>query len=386
VTGPATGYDAYAWDVVEQILAAQRPMGVVVTGGGSRAVSWLLNHPGASRVVVEAQVPYHGAAVEEYLGCPGPHRADEETARRLAAQAGARARRLAEDETVLGVGATAALATDRERKGLDRAFICTRSAEVYGFAALRFDRSASDRLTQEEVLSACIVQQIGSAAGARPVTPQLPPWAQVEGATAEVDAALEALLNGSRESIEVVSPDAAGATPIDGARILVPGSFNPFHAGHAGLAEAAERRSGRQASFELSVHNVDKAPLPYRDIQTRSRQPRDGRSLLLTREPTFLGKATVFPGSWFAIGYDTAVRLVEPAYYDHSRDAMERSLTGLRELGARFLVAGRSWGGAYRGLSAVPIPTGFEDLLEEIPEGDFRLDVSSTQLRDEARA
>ena len=386
MTDPLDALEAWAWGRVEEILTAGRPLAVAVTGGGSRGVSWLLNHPGASRVVVEAQVPYLPEAVADYLGRPGPHRVGEETARSLAAGARRRARRLSRDDGAVGVGATAALATDRVRKGRDRAFVCTRGPRAYSFSSLLFDTGASDRLSQEEVLSSVLVDRCAAAAGADDggaPGPVLPSWVRVEGSAAAVDEALEALLDGRLEAIEMDDPGApARPAPPAGDRILVPGSFHPFHSGHAGLAAAAERRSGRSACFELSVENVDKSPLAYREILDRSRQPRDGRSLLLTREPTFLGKARIFPGCWFAIGFDTAVRLLEPGYYVGESGGMEGALRELRLLGSRFLVCGREWEGEYRRLSDLHLPGEFGDLLEEIPESEFRLDLSSTQLRE----
>ena len=386
MTGPAAALESWAWHRVEGILAAGRPLAVAVTGGGSRGISWLLNHPGASRVVVEAQVPYLGEAVADYLGRPGPHRVREETARLLAVRARRRALRLSRNGGAVGAGATAALATDRVRKGRDRAFVCTRGPCRYSFASLRFDAGASDRLSQEEVLSAVLVDRCAGAAEALEEGesgPVLPSWVRVEGSAAAVDESLEALLDGRLEAVEMDAPGGPGRPPTAAERaILVAGSFNPFHTGHAGLAAAAERRSGRRACFELSVENVDKSPLAYREIMDRTAQPRGGRSLLLTREPTFLGKARIFPGCWFAIGFDTAVRLLEPRYYTGEAQGMEGALRELRHLGTRFLVSGRNWEGGYRGLSDLRVPGDFADLLEEIPESDFRLDVSSTQLRE----
>ena len=72
-------------------------------------------------------------------------------------------------------------------------------------------------------------------------------------------------------------------------------------------------------------------------------------------------------------------------YYGGNRDHMDRALRELRDLGARFLVSGRAWEGEYRGLGDVRVPAEFADLLEEIPESGFRLDVSSTRLREEGK-
>ena len=49
--------------------------------------------------------------------------------------------------------------------------------------------------------------------------------------------------------------------------------------------------------------------------------------------------------------------------------------------GTRFLVAGREDQGTFKTLRDVPVPQGFEPLFNELPENQFREDVSSTQLR-----
>ena len=266
--------------------------------------------------------------------------------------------------------------------------MCSRGPLAYSFASLRFDPGAANRLSQEEVLSAVLVARCAAASGVDADGaggPILPSWVRVEDSEAAVDEALEGLLGGRLEAVEMEASGGSGRPAVrDEGGILVAGSFNPLHAGHSGLAEAAERLSGRRACFELSVENVDKSPLAYREILERAGQAR-GRRLLLTREPTFLGKARLFPGCWFAIGFDTAVRLFEPAYYGGHRDHMDRALRELRDLGARFLVSGRAWEGEYRGLRDVRVPAEFADLLEEIPESAFRLDVSSTQLREKGK-
>ncbi len=58
-------------EVIEAIQATQRPVALAVTGGGSLALNWLLGQPGASRTLTDAQIPYHQAALAEYLGQEG---------------------------------------------------------------------------------------------------------------------------------------------------------------------------------------------------------------------------------------------------------------------------------------------------------------------------
>ncbi|MGE0687002.1 MAG: hypothetical protein AB7P33_09675, partial [Dehalococcoidia bacterium] len=113
----------------------------------------------------------------------------------------------------------------------------------------------------------------------------------------------------------------------------------------------------------------------------RVRQFENRARLLLTRAPRFLEKARLFPGNAFVIGWDTAVRLVQPRYYGDSEAAMHAALGELRDLGACFLVAGRVNQGRFLNLEDTAVPRPFADMFEAIPERLFRADVSSTELR-----
>ena len=83
----------------------------------------------------------------------------------------------------------------------------------------------------------------------------------------------------------------------------------------------------------------------------------------------------------FRIGWDTAVRLVEPRYYGGDEAGMVRALAAIRHLGCRFLVAGRVHDGIFALPAEVRVPEGLEDLVSPIPEAAFRCDLSSTELR-----
>ena len=109
--------------------------------------------------------------------------------------------------------------------------------------------------------------------------------------------------------------------------------------------------------------------------------------MVLTRAETFYKKAALFPGRTFIIGWDTAVRIVAPHYYENkageNKTAMLRALAEMWACGTRFLVAGRLDGDVFRTLADVPIPAGFAPMFAEIPEAMFRRDISSTELREE---
>jgi hypothetical protein len=160
---------------------------------------------------------------------------------------------------------------------------------------------------------------------------------------------------------------------------VMPGSFNPLHHGHRLLAAVAERRLGSQVHFELSVANVDKPDLGDDELTWRLSQFVDFAPVWVTRAATFAAKADLFPGAVFVLGFDTAARLIDPKYYgrEGKRDA---ALQSLLDRGCRVVVGGRvDAAGVFRVWH--DLRPAYRELFDAIPEGEFRADVSSTELR-----
>jgi len=164
---------------------------------------------------------------------------------------------------------------------------------------------------------------------------------------------------------------------------LLCGSFDPLHRGHRELASIATAKFGFEVHFELSLANVDKPNLADDVASIRARQFVGYAPLWITGAARFDRKAAIFPGTAFVVGFDTAVRMLDPRYAGSERQR-DVALETLVSAGCRVIVGGRIDGsGIYRTwherLDA--IPTEFRELFLAIPESDFRVDLSSTQLR-----
>ena len=158
--------------LITQIHATPVMTVLAVTGGGGLAVADLLAVPGASRTVLEAVIPYSQAAQSAFLGKTVDQSVTAEAAAALARAAYRRALRLRADETVplIGLACTAALATDRPKKGDHRAHIGVCDAERTRVCSLTLHKGARDRSGEEQVVTALLLSLLAEACGleARP--------------------------------------------------------------------------------------------------------------------------------------------------------------------------------------------------------------------------
>jgi hypothetical protein len=351
----------------------------------------LLTTSGASRFVIDAQIPYSPEALFAYLGEEVEQSCSSSTVRKLAVAA---LKSQASGLKPISVACSAALQTDRERRGDDRAFICIKTEKVEKLYSLHFSKTS--RQEQEALLSDWLLVLIAQAVGAE-------------------------------------------------RGLMLPGSFNPVHKGHLGMLKAAEEITGLRGVFELSCTNVDKPELSEEEIRLRVSAIRD-IPVALTSAPRFTQKAELFPNTTFVLGHDTAERLVT---INHTLQGMVSEVSQpwknqwefFQALETSFLVAGRkfqplekdislatrsaetrrsrfqcldlsdrerAFGGSqkkrpvgerqivgagddrarrarlqnFQTLEKLEIPEDAVAMFDAIPESTFREDISSTELRD----
>lgn len=165
--------DADILPTIEAIHAAPPRLVYVFAGAGSLALHWLHAVAGSSRTVLEARDCYAPRSLAEILGGAPAQAVSGATARAMADWAYRRAAALAEGEwPLLGVACTAAIATDRARRGADRAAVAVRSAAGDRTYTLTLARGRRDRESQEALVSSLVVLAVAQACGV--ATPALP--------------------------------------------------------------------------------------------------------------------------------------------------------------------------------------------------------------------
>lgn len=176
--------DEQRLELVRAIHDTPTMLVLAVAGGGNAIITDLLDVPGASRTILEARVPYAASAMADLLALDDdePWGSDEpvgavssSTARTMAEACLERAHALSplqrdfpDHHDLIGVACTAALVTDRPKKGDHRAHIAVASGssrhtngppmevveqELQLQKGLR-DRAGEDRVVADAVLVA----------------------------------------------------------------------------------------------------------------------------------------------------------------------------------------------------------------------------------------
>jgi nicotinamide mononucleotide (NMN) deamidase PncC len=379
-----------AWrQLIAALHGSGRKAALAITGGGSGAIGELLRVPGGSRLLIEAQVPYDEQALATFLGFAPAQACSADTAIAMAKSARARAARLAPAGTdLVGLGATAALVSDRPRRGEHRFHIAFANAARIAHCTCVLAKGRRDRAAEEDLVARAIVLWLARACGVAAPSPRSLVESDehyAETVVASIDA-IDQLLASEADRV-TVQPDGQMMLSAPPPLVLFPGSFNPMHEGHALLARVAEELVQQPVAFEISVTNVDKPPLAAETVRGRLGQFAWKAPVELTRAPTFVEKSRLFPGTTFVVGADTAERLFGPKYYGDDEARMHMALEEIASSGASFLVAVRlDATGRVRALTDIPVPRRYADLFTEIPEHRFRVDTSSSEIRARGRA
>ncbi|MBV1878043.1 MAG: CinA family protein [Pseudomonadales bacterium] len=339
---------------------------LAIAGGGSSAIAKLLDVPGASNTLLESIVPYSTESLTDYLGTEPQQACSASTARNMAMIAFQRANALSTKSQNFGLGCTAALTTNRQRRGLDRCFIALQSCASSIEITLILDKQ-SDRAAQEAQCSNFILQIMALGSGIIPAITDSQITLKIQSAEAGWQALLQQQADSTWEQEKAP-------------QVLFPGAFNPTHDGHRKMYQLAGQITGKPVVMEISTTNVDKPMINYLDMAERQADL-NPMPLLFTRAPTFIEKSRLFPGTIFVVGIDTIRRIADPKYYANSLPQRDAAIEKLVANNHRFLVFGRLDKDQYLTLSDIPLPAQLANICDAVTEKEFRSDLSSSAIR-----
>ena len=367
--------------LVTDIHASNTRAVVIVTGGGSGVFPLLLNQGGGSNTLVSGFLPWSDKETVELLGFRPEKFASEETVRQLAVVAYRKAlaeRTLAspKDQKCIGVACSSILQrtpTEREdRRHVIYAALHTAEKTIAvtvdlttepmplweqggqikqlipdAYVTRRAEEDANARLLLHLIAvgSGCVAPPAAwSPADQESQFPAtelfswsplqhlsielLPSWLKLKVQWKESTLQHSDLLAFSHRGVGFVAfrcgttLSSIASVPLP--KILFPGSFNPFHSGHAEMVFLAEKEmspKGYRCALELSLANYSKPNLDWIEVERRLRQiamvwAAEGHKtpldVYITEAPLFVHKIPLFPGVTFVVGHDTAERMVDP--------------------------------------------------------------------------
>jgi nicotinamide mononucleotide (NMN) deamidase PncC len=183
----AQGGSAARTELIRRIHDSPTLAVLAVTGGGAAALSDLLNVPGASRTILELLVPYAPGALADLLGAGPTQAVSAATAAAMAAACRQRAEHLAPDRSavdpgtgraggappLVGVACTAALASDRAKRGEHRAHVACCDDSRTRQWTLALEKGARSRLEEDRVVSDVVLGVLALACGLPAAWPAL---------------------------------------------------------------------------------------------------------------------------------------------------------------------------------------------------------------------
>jgi nicotinic acid mononucleotide adenylyltransferase/nicotinamide mononucleotide (NMN) deamidase PncC len=359
-------------ELIKKIHQSPFKVTIVSSGGGTEAISSLLQVPGASNTILESYIPYAKESMDAYLNKKPDHYCSMQTCLSMAANAYKSCSKIASEtksKYLIGISITASLATTYTKIGDHKFYIVLQTSSYTKSVACILDKNTRSRKEEEELIANYVMHLLGEACGIKVDKPSHSEDVDISKTNAEKS--WVKLLNN-----EVNYVSSSKSKP----ELIFPGSFNPLHEGHIRMRDLAEKKTGMQTTFEICAKNADKPPLTFQEIKRTLDQFDENDSWVMTSAGRFSEKAEMFPNSVFIIGADTLLRVFDEKFYSSNKD-MNEHVERFNDHNIHFLVFGRKVDDKFISLEDINIPLKIRSRCTGFNEGSFRDDISSTEIR-----
>ncbi len=354
---------------------------IIATGGGAGMQQELWAVPGSSAYFSGASFPYDQDEQIDLLGFTPEHYCSEEAAVDLASAAYMKAFKFG-GKKAIGIGITASVASEKAHRGDHRVFACMMTDTKVTLVShtlkkgVGWDQRNEDGTVADFLGMGLLMEEFynfRTDTHSHESYP-FPEEAVVRDATALAHQRFFAhpffTANGKR--LEKVPQEAVYA--------MMPGSFNPPHEGHFGVARAFRHKYAKNVLFEIGTNPPHKTPPTVQELLQRAKMLK-GYDVLFSRNmPLYVEKAAMFHGMPFIVGADTMLRILDPKW---GVDPM-LAMNDIWGYGNEFYVTGREVDGKFvtRDDIVASLPAKYKERLSEIIHHvDGRWDISSSELR-----
>lgn len=262
----------------------------------------------------------------------------------------------------IGMGCTAAIRSEKPKKGPHRAFVALKIGTKTFALHLEMNKGVRERKMEDEVVSYLMVMALQKALSLSllPTELFLHSDEKIDVVSETENNPLDLLLLGDVESVLFTGTDFVGTNvSLPPGSLVYPGSYNPIHEGHVSLAQVSQQKfvyMDKEGNaklpplvFEISVWNVDKPPITKEECLCRLEMIREmclvkglqNVAVMFTRAPKFADKSRILKDCMFIVGMDTMERILNPTYYETDKVVLSVIIEIVAENKCSFVVGGR---------------------------------------------
>lgn len=361
-------------EALKVLLTSNVRIGILGASAGSGLMASLASFPDLTKVFYEAHFPHAKEATIDYLGFTPDNFVCAETALDQAMRAYYRAYQ-PDGKRTIGIGATAAIASSKAHRGDHRIWVGVFSENnIYlYYAKLRKGvgegARAEDNLACDLLIASALLLTIDDFTNIK--LPDNVEENHCVDAKKEASALLAKRPYFRSDGARLTWDEMVGDLGAWGAALL-PGSFDPPHFGHFGIADACTQKYHQPVVFAIDANPPHKEYLRPWDLVKRAKMLK-GRNVLLTWDaPYYVHKAQLLPTFKIIMGSDSFQRMLDPKWGLTVAEHQKKFI----ECGTRIIVPDRVVNGKLVTLDDLNPPLGFP--CERL---QVRFDVSSTELR-----
>jgi hypothetical protein len=349
-------------------------LGILGASAGSGLMANLATIPGLTNVLYEAHFPHAKEATSDYLGFVPDNFVCADTALEQAMRAYYRAYQ-PDGKRTIGIGATAAIATNEVHRGDHRVWVGVFSDDYAVVYYARFRKGVGEEVRAKD-LHACdlLIGEIILRTVGLDVKIELPDNVEFTDFMPQCERQAKILLSkrpffrsdGARLGWDDMMHDfeASGVG-------VYPGSFTVPHFGHFGVADAFTKKYHQPVVFAIEVSPPHKDLLPPCEMLKRAKLLKRHHVIFTWGAPYYLDKARLFPNTKIILGADAFVGLLD-SKWGFTADDLQRVFS---ETGTRLVVSDRLVHDKFTTLDDLKPPEGFP--CERLP---VRFDISSSEL------